>query len=222
VGAGNSTLVITVSAGAAMTTGDINADGSISNARISLFAASGSGLIQVYGGDPWNNRGAGSISVNAAANSANGNVFIGGAAGGNAVTTGSGSAVVTTTSNDTVIGYGNDTINAGRGNETLNFSNNAGNDTIYGWTGSGGGTNAVTASKGVDSFWFTNQAALSTTNDIISGFTANDALILAGYGTSYTPAVSTTGGNTTLSLSDGTRITVLNYTNFRPGQFTTL
>ena len=222
VGAGDSTLVITVSAGASMTTGDINTDGSVSNARISLFAAAGSGLIQVYGGDPWNNRGDGSISVNAAANSAIGNVFVGGAAGGNAVTTGSGSAVVTTTSNDTVFGYGNDTINAGRGNETLNFANNAGNDTIYGWTGSGGGTNAITASQGTDSFWFTNQAAQSTTNDVISGFTANDALVLAGYGTSYTPAVATTGGNTTISLSDGTQITVLNYTNFRPGQFTTL
>jgi len=54
---------------------------------------------------------------------------------------------------------------------------------------------------------------------LISGFNGSDMVSLSGFGGTYTPGIALSGGNTVFSLSDGSQITVQNYTNWGANQF---
>ena len=102
-------------------------------------------------------------------------------------------------------------IVASSGNETLNAGASSTNDTFV----AGAGAVTFTGGSGSDSFLFYQDltAPGGGAHDAIAGFTANDIVHLSGYGgneaaTALTAAVST-GGNTTITLSDNTQITFL-------------
>jgi Ca2+-binding RTX toxin-like protein len=95
-------------------------------------------------------------------------------------------------------GSAGDQLMAGSGNDTIKTG--AGNDSIFFWKGNAGGT------------------------DIITDFTSgSDVVILAGYGTGAdTTALGTlrtTGGSSTITLSDNTTITFSNVTALTAANF---
>ena len=98
------------------------------------------------------------------------------------------------------------TLSAGAGNETLNGSNSTQAD-VY--IGSSGAT-TISLGSGADTLQFFNGKAGGT--DFVTGFTSNDTLSDIGYG-GAAPTVTTSGGSTVVSLSDGTKITLSNFTS---------
>jgi Ca2+-binding RTX toxin-like protein len=130
---------------------------------------------------------------------------------GNVTSTGSYDASGST-SNDTLIGAsGNVSITGGSGNDFLVGGVNTGS---LGGAGSVVGGATLAGGAGTNTFIFTN--GLVNGGDIITDFSANDFLSLSGYGAGAAGAAlanaTSTGGTTTLQLSDGTSISFLNTT----------
>ena len=88
----------------------------------------------------------------------------------------------------------------------------AGNDTLYAGTGNA----TLVSGGGTDTFGFIN--GFGGGNDSISGFTAADTLKLTGYSAAAALASATvSGGNTLITLSDNTRITLTGFTSLTNG-----
>jgi Ca2+-binding RTX toxin-like protein len=123
-------------------------------------------------------------------------------------------------------GAANDTMVAGGGAETLNGAGSTGNLVLFGGPGSdllvgGTGNNLFIAESGnetltgggnSDSFVFINTPG-TTRTDVITGFNPNvDAIGLFGYGAepgadqAALSSATTSGGNTIVSLTDGTTV----------------
>jgi len=124
-----------------------------------------------------------------------------------------------------VAGGGNETLNGSSalvGNQLFAGMNTAGlgsNDSLIGGTGNdtivGGTGQATMTGGGGNDFFVFNQAAGGGTNTI-TDFSNNDLLGVFGYGLTARAVVgasSVSGGNTTISLPDHTKITLLGFTN---------
>jgi len=115
---------------------------------------------------------------------------------------------------------GNESINAsGSGGNDTFWASTTGNDSILGGSGNdtlfaGTGSDTLGASPGGnDQFWFLKQFTTGQ-NDVITGFTSNYTINLSGYNPSYTESylinnATTSSGNTTITLSDNTKVTFL-------------
>jgi hypothetical protein len=142
-----------------------------------------------------------------------------GSAGSGAATLfGSSGNVLTYTSPGTVLyaaGAGNETLNASgsTGNGTYFASPTSGsNDVIFGGSGTnifvaGAGSNIFIAGSGTNVFDFLASNTAGNA-DFISNLTAADTVNLIGYNPAQTK-VSTSGGSTTLTLSDKTQISFI-------------
>lgn len=159
-----------------------------------------------------------------------GGIFLGGPAGNNSITAGSGAAIILGGGGgDTLVAgpQGATTIKAGSGAETIDASASSGFNQLFAGTGPnlirtgtsntavqfGTGAATVVPGGGIDLYAF-----VSGNNNTVSvqGFNpALQFLHLSGFaGGAEATAKSTAtvaGGNTTLALSDGTRITLLGY-----------
>ena len=197
-------------------------------AAVTLFA--GNGTTSFIGGSAASTviGGSGGLTVSGGAG---GGAFFGSAAGNNLLQSGSGTAFLAGAGNgDQLIATGNasDILVAASGNETLNAAGSAGNNILYGGSGAdvvslgsgantflaGSGSAAVTTGSGSAMFDFVAGIGGSVT---ITGFDASrDQLGLFGYGNEEAAnalgGASVAGGNTTLSLSDGTRIILVGVT----------
>jgi serralysin len=112
---------------------------------------------------------------------------------------------------------------AGRlGNETIDASLSKGVNTIYGsgdpsghnllvggvgtdYINAGAGSDTMVGNGGANTFFFFKTVVGPSANDFISDFSSRDNVLLVGYGPGFT--TSTTGGSTTITLSDNTKIT---------------
>ena len=81
----------------------------------------------------------------------------------------------------------------------------SGADTFVG----GGGTSFVQAGSGADVFGFVKGAAGGT--EYIYGFNAKDNIAFDNYGTGYVPTEQVVNGSDVISLSDGTTIHLVGY-----------
>jgi hypothetical protein len=146
-----------------------------------------------------------------------------GGSGGSTLFGASGQSLTYTNTQDGTALYqalgGNETVNASgsNGNDTF-WASTTGNDSILGGTGNdtlfaGTGNDTLGASPGgSDQFWFLKQFTTGQQTDVITGFNANYQINISGY--SYTEAymidnATSSGGNTTIALSDGTHVTFL-------------
>ena len=90
----------------------------------------------------------------------------------------------------------------------------AGNDTLYAGTGNA----TLVSGGGTDTFGFIN--GFGGGSDLITGFTATDTIKLFGYSAAAALASATvSGGNTLITLSDNTRITIGGFTSVTGGNF---
>ena len=201
-------------------------------AAVTFFT--GGGAVDFTGGSASSTvvGGSGSMTVSGGTG---GGAFFGGAAGHNLLQSGSGRAVLVGGGNgDQLVATGSaDILVAGSGNETLNAAGSAGYDIVFGGSGAdavslgsgtgiflaGSGTASVSAGTGTALFDFVSGAAGQVS---ISGFDpGRDALALFGYGSNEAAkaiqTASVVGGNTTLSLTDGTHITLLDVSTVTPG-----
>lgn len=124
-----------------------------------------------------------------------------------------------------VAGDGNETLNGSSatvGNELLAGTDAAGigsNDSLIGGSGNDtivGGTGQVTMTGGGGNDYFVFDKASDGGTDTITDFTNNDLLGVFGYGSTagaIVGASSVSGGNTTISLPDNTKITLIGFTN---------
>jgi Ca2+-binding RTX toxin-like protein len=113
-------------------------------------------------------------------------------------------------------GSGNETLNAGgsstgvqlaAGSGSVDMVGSTGPDTFYG----GSGFATMTGNGGTDLFVFGNTAGHTGGTDIITDFNSSDTFLLSGYGanaaaTAFADATYT-GGNSVVTLTDGTTIT---------------
>jgi hypothetical protein len=125
------------------------------------------------------------------------------------------------TTNDTLFAaHGNVSLIAGSGNDELIGGLNTGSQ---GGAGSVVGGSTLQGSSGHDLFDFVK--GLSSGADVVTNFTASDTVFLAGYDTLAGGAAGSntqgnlalanatvTGGNTTIGLADGTKITFVGTT----------
>ena len=120
---------------------------------------------------------------------------------------------------------------AGGGSETINAVSSSTNDSLSGGTvagssvsmvggigndtfSAGAGTDTMVGAGGHNLFLFTKAVLTAAPTDIVNQFTSNDQVLLAGYGAGEAARALGTAtsafNNTTLTLSDNTRITFLN------------
>ncbi len=125
----------------------------------------------------------------------------GAAAGDQLYATGSGNVLL-------VGGAGNETISAAGGTSPINgaaLAASTGNDTLV----AGTGADSLTGGDGADTFRFINGQAGGS--DTITGFSGSDTVSLNGYSYASASAVLSNavaiGGNTILTLTDGTTVT---------------
>jgi Ca2+-binding RTX toxin-like protein len=134
--------------------------------------------------------------------SVGGGVFTGGSAGGNVLLGGTGAVTLFGGgANDYLQGgsNGNNSIKAAGGNSTL--------------VASSGGSDTLTAGTGTDTLSFA--AEVANKNYTVTGYNATDLLQIdsAHYGSATIPgADKVSGGNSVLTLSDNTKITLIGYT----------
>jgi hypothetical protein len=215
-------------------TGDILVAGSGNDLLVmttDAVAFGGSGASTVYGAG-------GGVMVGGNGNTS----MVGSAAGGEAMWGGSGGTTEYAGGpNDTLVGGGsgnttmtgtsagvvfvaiggNVTANGGSGNDTffaagsgtMTITEGAGNDAVL----FAGANITVTGGSGTDVYAFLAQPGTSGANDVISGFKAGtDQLAFYGYSAAL-PQLSVSGGNTVLTLADGTNVTLLSVTGVSPG-----
>jgi Ca2+-binding RTX toxin-like protein len=154
--------------------------------------------------------------------------FIGGA-GYTSVAGGSGGATLFGGTNG-VIHYsgtaGQLNYTAGSGNETLNASGSTTNDLMRGGLDStghnsivagfgsdtmvaGAGTDTLVGGSGGDLFFFASGNGTAAPHDLVVNFNADDTVMLVGYGpvSVALETATSSGGSTTITLSDNTTIT---------------
>ncbi|HEY1933906.1 MAG TPA: calcium-binding protein [Acetobacteraceae bacterium] len=151
--------------------------------------------------------------------------------GATTVTSGSGGTILFGSAGSTMIAMGGHGLEyvAGDGNETLNAGGSSGANTLVGGLNpgsaesivGGSGNDVIFAGAGSDTLAgggganvFSFVASLTHgAADVIADFNANDVVFLNGYGTGDAAtalgAAVSSGGNTTITLSDNTRITFL-------------
>jgi hypothetical protein len=236
---GSSSLNYTGGTGAATIIGGGNGNTVTGGAGNELIFASsgmtyqgGSGAATIIGGG-------GPLNANLGAG---GGIAYGSPNGGNTLATGSGTAILVGGGEGDVLtatGNGNDTLVAGGGDETLNGAANNGNLVLFGGPGSdvmtgGTGTNLFIAESGnetltgggsTNSYLFIATAG-TTRTDVITNFNTNtDAIGLFGYGSepgadaAALASATTSGGNTTVSLTDGTHIVFTGVTQLHSYNF---
>jgi len=195
-----------------------------------LTFLNGSGRATVLAGN-------GSYTINGGSG---GGLFAGGKAGNNVIIGGNGagqSTIYGGGNGDSLFAAGSATtlILAGVGNETLSgagstgnnyFQNTVGNSTMFGGSGNdtffvGTGNATVNGGGGNDIFALTNNGGGGTV--AISGFNSNERVLLIGYGSAEQQNAingqNNAGGNTTITLSDNTRVTFLGVGNINSGNF---
>ncbi len=163
-------------------------------------------------------------------------LFVGAPGGHNAITTGTGPATIlgggdgdllTATSTAIIVaGPGAETINAGTSSAPTNIFGGSGAAVIRLGSGlsevlAGPGSATVIAGTGTDILAFAQGTAGTT---IVQGFNPlHDAIGLLGYAPGEPAAAlagaRTAGGSETLTLSDGTHITLLGFTGLTVGSF---
>lgn len=146
------------------------------------------------------------------------NVLVGGAGAATLVAGGSGDLLYANGSADdvlaagsgnaTLFGAGSDTLFGGSGTDAINAG--GGQDLIVGGSGAnfvqlGSGGATVFAGAGFNRFSATDGHAGGS--DLIIGFAPGDQLALTGY--SSEASITSAGGSTILTLSDGTQITLV-------------
>ena len=129
---------------------------------------------------------------------------------GDAVTVyGGASTVAAASANDTITALsGNNLLMAGTGNDTLTAGTGA--DTLTGAMGTSSTALLVSGTGAGTTFSFT--FGKSGGADNITGFKSSDVLSFTGYGTNPEATATTSGHNTTITLSDLTTITVTGVT----------
>ncbi|WP_114860196.1 calcium-binding protein [Azospirillum brasilense] len=224
----------TVDGGSATILGGVGADTVVAAAGNNvLTAGEGNNLIGLVGG---NNQvfAAGNDTViagggNATIGAGAGNAVINVIGGSNLVIGGSGnSTIASAAGNNTLFGgSGNTTIAGGGGNDLLIGSTSktgnavlggfAGNDTLIG----GVGNDTLFGGDGNDVFVFST--VFGGGKHVIGDFKAGtDLIAVQGYGLTAAQVaakVTVTGGNSLISLSDGTQITVAGVSNLTASNF---
>jgi Ca2+-binding RTX toxin-like protein len=182
----------------------------------------GSGAATIGGGGNgdqlWANGSAGDLIAAAsgnetlgAGNSTGNNLFFGGT-GNDLIMAGAGNDLVVAGSGTPTIfgGSGNTAIFAGSGQDLIVLGSGA--DYVQMGTGNA----AIFAGTGADLFGIYNGQAGG--NDIISGFkNGTDHIALRGYPSA--PSIVSHGGNTTITLSDNTQVTLLGVRSLNPNTF---
>ena len=163
--------------------------------------------------------------------------IVGGSAGNGTIWGGAGDTIQGGAGNVTIGGGAGDTIIGGSGTEFINASlgnqsvvGGSGNETIWGAAGdtiqgaSGSGQALIGFAGGNQTAW--DDGATSTGNDSIFGFSqsSNDRISLNGSTDTISNVAGsavTSGGNTTITLSDGSHITLLGVSSINNSFFTT-
>jgi serralysin len=130
---------------------------------------------------------------------------------------GSGNVVVAGTGNTTIQGGTGDNTFIGGNASTTNalILGGSGNETIFG----GAGHETLNGGGGSNLFAFTADGSLGGGNNVIGDFNAaTDHLGFLGYGSASQILANSTvvSGNTQISLTDGTKITLIGITNLNP------
>ena len=162
-----------------------------------------------------------------------GGLLFGGAAGNNLIVAGTGAATLGGGGNGDQLwanGSANDMLVGAGGNETLGAVGSAGSDSVFGGSGGdvmvlgsgadlaqmGTGNATVFAGSGPDVFAANDSYAGGS--DLIIGFKNGiDHIALRGYASA--PEIAVRGGNTTITLSDNTHITLVGVTSLGPNAF---
>ncbi|MGI4978221.1 MAG: hypothetical protein ACRYG6_14880 [Janthinobacterium lividum] len=140
------------------------------------------------------------------------------------VTLGSGGGSITGVSNSTfnlagtasVTGAGNDTINLGSATATVT-AGIGGNRFVIGSVGS-----SLTGGAGGANTYEFQATATGGATDVIGDFKVADKLSITGYGTNGSAVLANstvTGGSTTITLSDQTKIVLTNFASLTGGNF---
>jgi Ca2+-binding RTX toxin-like protein len=226
---GSTTLNYTGGAGAATIIGGGGGNSVTGGSGNELIFASSSLTFNGTGGAATIIGGGGPMIVNLGAG---GGLVYGSPGGNDTLASGSGTAIMVGGGGGDVLvasGAANDTLVAGGGAETLSGAGSTGNLVLFGGPGDdtlagGSGGNLFIAESGnetlvgggsSDSYVFVATPG-TTRTDVIVGFNPNvDAIGLFGYGgepgadQAALASATVTGGNTVLSLSDGTSIVLV-------------
>ncbi len=162
--------------------------------------------------------GLGSVTVDGGAG---GGFFEGGLAGHNSIAGGAGQATIFGGGPDDTLAAGGslgDHLIAGAGNETLTSANSQGLDSLYGGTGhdlmiAGLGGDLMVGGAGTMNFEFINGLTNPAKSYTVLNYHPGDTVTLQDYGATPITSISSASGNTTLNLSDGTKITFVGVAN---------
>jgi len=212
-------------ANGAIGAGDSNATVTAASGSTNLYVSETGGSLDFIGGAGTATVVGGSGPVSATGGS--GALVYEGGSGAASVTGGSGGATLFggTGSDISYLGGFGGVLQAGSGNETLNaaaatadnsFIGGSGNDVMVGGSGDdtftvGAGHETVTGGAGSNSFLFTDGLTQGGA-DVITDFSSGDLVYLSGYGQSASSLLNnavSSGGATTITLSDATQVTFL-------------
>jgi Ca2+-binding RTX toxin-like protein len=173
----------------------------VAGANATIHSSSASQGLVFYNGNSASTVTAGGGSVDVAA-SVGGGVYYGGSAGYNELLGGTGAV--------TLFGGGTYDYLQGGSNGNNSIKAAGGNSTLV---ASAGGSDTLAAGTGVDTLSFVTEVA--NKNYTVTGYTGSDLLQIdsAHYGSATVPgADKVSGGNSVLTLSDNTKITLIGYT----------
>ena len=202
----------------------------VTNGQNTIAAAEGNNLIGLIGGNNF-------VYASGTVFGGRGNDTIGAGKGDSTLVGGSGNSMLIGGSGNSMLvgGSGNSTMFAGTGSSTLfggsgssNMIGGASGDMIVGGAGSStlaggagndtliGGTGQSTLYGGADNNMFVFSTVFGGGKAVIGDFgaSAGNRLAIQGYGTTTADLLRNavvSGGNTTLSLSDGTQITLVGF-----------
>lgn len=181
----------------------------------SLTGGSGNDTLNVFGNGDTITGGSGSDTIGLYGNS---DVGIGGAGPDNVIVTGSGATFTSGGGNDTIGLYGSSETANISGNDTVNVSGNL--DTVTAGAGAGV-NNGVINLNGATNFTFNDGP--NVYSDTVTGFStaAGDTIKLNGIDTqAYALAnAQSSGGNTLITLNDGSKILLVGISNIGPSFF---
>jgi T5SS/PEP-CTERM-associated repeat protein len=226
---GVSTLNYTGGTGAASIVGGVAGNTIAGGAGSELIFAAGSLSYSGGTGEATIVGGSGPMGVDLGAG---GGVVYGSPDGNDTINSGTGLAtLVAGGGGDNLIATGtaNDVLAATGGPETINGSTSTGNlvlfagsgtDVLTGGSGNdlfivGGGNETLVGGSGANSFVFGAAAGTTTRVEVIDNFTSTDAIGLYGYGNepgadqAALASATTSGGNTMITLPDGTSIVLI-------------